>query len=64
MFNHWLSKYYVNDFNWDTLPQKVRYLSFQNFNIKVYKIYNILKTNDGKHCIARCLIQHDDTNIL
>ena len=23
MFNHWLSKYYVNDFSWDTFPQKV-----------------------------------------
>merc|ERR1712126_241263 len=23
MFNHWLSKYYVNNFNWDTLPQQI-----------------------------------------
>ena len=23
MFNHWLSKYYVNDFNWDTFPQRL-----------------------------------------
>merc|ERR1712004_214230 len=23
MFNHWLSKYYVNDFSWDTFPQKI-----------------------------------------
>merc|ERR1719251_768996 len=23
MFNHWLSKYYVNDFSWDNFPQKI-----------------------------------------
>ena len=30
MFNHWLSKYYVNDFSWDNFPQKVLFTIYHS----------------------------------
>ena len=59
MFNHWLSKYYVNDFNWDTFPQKVNVkyiLNFPLWDIFKFSLYGKFLWSNRIHMSCPLLV--------